>query len=490
MRFSELIRAAGLRPRSQRGDADIEEVQFDSRRCGRGSCFVAVRGWTDDGHKYISQAVGSGAAAVVCEDEAGVGSKVACAVVDDAHEALGHLAQAHRGWPARRLVKVAVTGTKGKSTTAALIREILIEAGFRPGLLGTISYQTGRRSLPAPTTTPDPVSLAEMAAEMVADGCTHLVMEASSHALDQRRTAGLDFRVGVFTNFSGDHMDYHQTMERYFAAKARLFEQLAPEATAVVNRDDPQARRIADSTRASVVWYALGEEADFLGRIVRADYGGTEFTVARASSRLKVRTHLIGRHNVYNCLAATAAAAALGVAPDAAASAIERVRSVPGRMERVQADAPYQVFVDYAHTDDALENALQSLRDVRAGGRVIVVFGCGGDRDRTKRPRMARAAERLADRIVVTSDNPRTEDPCAIVDEIVAGLSPGAMARTDIDPDRRRAIAMAIEHARPGDVVLIAGKGHENYQVIGNKRIHFDDVEVASELMRRREAVP
>jgi UDP-N-acetylmuramoyl-L-alanyl-D-glutamate--2,6-diaminopimelate ligase len=421
---------------------------------------------------------------VVCEDPAGVPGEGAWAVVDDARVAIADLAQAIRGWPARRLTCIGITGTNGKTTTAHLIRHILAAAGHSPAMLGTVTYETGRRRLPADTTTPDPVTLADLMAEMVADGRTHLVMETSSHALDQRRTAGLDFRVAVFTNLTGDHLDYHKTMEDYLAAKRKLFEGLSASAAAVINRDDAAGEALAAATKARVCWYGLSSAADLWARIDRIDSNGTDFTFARGSEHLAAHTPLIGRHNVYNCLAAAAACTALDVPLPAVADALADVRCVPGRLQRVEAAAAFQVFVDYAHTDDALANVLNSLRPVTRG-RLIVVFGCGGDRDRTKRPRMGRVAEQLADQVVITSDNPRSERPEAIIEEICSGLSAEGRGRAIVEADRRAAIARAIGLAREGDIVLIAGKGHETYQIIGGRRIHFDDVETATEVLGR-----
>ena len=499
MLFSQLLSAAGLRPRLVRGEAEVRDVQADSRLCRPGTCFVAVRGARNDGHRFISQALSAGASAVVCQDGAAVPQRFPLAVLEETRSAPGLLAQAVRGWPARRLIAIGITGTKGKSTTACLLRAALAEAGLRAGLLGTIAYETGRRSLKAPTTTPGPVELAGMTAEMAEGGCSHLVMEVSSHALDQGRTAGIEFRVAVFTNLSGDHMDYHGTPEQYIAAKRRLFEGLGPGASAVLNRDDPVSGTMAAAaSRARVLWYGLRPGADLRGDIRRIDYAGTDFVVSLGGStgpaaggrEIPVRTPLMGRHNVYNCLAARGAAEGLGMDLERAAAALAKVDRVAGRLQRVPVDAPYKVFVDYAHTDDALKNVLETLRDVERAGRVIVVFGCGGDRDATQRPRMARVAEALADRLVITSDNPRSEDPQAIVNEVAAGLSQAGRARAELLVDRRSAIARAVELASPGDVVLIAGKGHETYQILGSRTVPFDDADVAAEIVRRREGLP
>jgi UDP-N-acetylmuramoyl-L-alanyl-D-glutamate--2,6-diaminopimelate ligase len=482
MRLGELLLSAGLTVRKCHGDADVTDVVADSRRCRAGSCFVAVHGTAQDGNRFIPAALAGGAVAVVGQDEAVLAScgAAAWAAVEDARLAVAHLAQAIRGWPARRMICIGITGTNGKTTTAHLIREILIDAGYRPAMLGTITYETGQRKIEAATTTPDPITLADLMAEMVADGRTHLVMETSSHALDQRRTAGLEFRVGVFTNLTGDHQDYHGNMPAYLAAKRRLFEGLPAEAVAVVNRDDPAGEAIASGTAAKVCWYGLSPAADLWATIDRADASGTDFTFVQGQRRLKATTPLIGRHNVYNSLAAAAACEALGVDLGATAATLARFQRVAGRLQRVEAAAPFAVFVDYAHTDDALSNVLSALRPLTRG-RLILVFGCGGDRDRTKRPRMAKVAEELADVVVITSDNPRSEPPEAIIEESLAGLTAAGRQRIVVEPDRRAAIGRAIAQAQPGDIVLIAGKGHENYQEVCGVKSHFDDVEVAAQ---------
>jgi len=451
---------------------------------------VAISGTNLDGHRYIPDAIRAGSQAVVCEDASAVPEGVAVGVVEDSREAAGRLAQAVYGWPVRKLTVVGVTGTNGKTTVTHQIRAVLAHAGFSPALLGTIAYDTGARRLQAATTTPDPISLAEMTAEMVAAGRTHVVMEVSSHALDQRRTAGIDFDVGVFTNLSGDHLDYHGTMEAYLAAKRRLFEQLSANATAVINRDEDRGvcESLAGATRGRVLWYGLSPAADLRARIRKIDLAGSEFDVVAGGREWTARTSLIGRHNVLNWLAAAGACTALGVELPLVISALERLKRIPGRLERVDVDAPFKVFVDYAHTDDALANVLRSLEAVK-DGRTIVVFGCGGDRDRTKRPRMARVAEDLADRIIVTSDNPRTENPQRIIDEILEGFTSRGRAKVGVEPDRRAAIERAVASASEGDVVLIAGKGHETYQVLGRERVPFDDAKIAQEILRRREGI-
>ncbi len=487
MLFSELLTIAELNcPRHGR-DVEVLDVQIDSRRCRAGSCFVAMRGTQDDGHAYISAAIAAGASAVICEDASAVNGSP-CAVTENARAAAGPLAQAAMGWPVRELTCVGITGTNGKTTVAYMIRAILASADRPTGMLGTISYETGAASRAASATTPDPVSLAAMTAEMVAAGKTHLVIEASSHALDQHRVGGLAFDVAVFTNLTGDHLDYHGDMDSYLAAKSLLFAQIVPGGWAVLNRDDPAAERIAAATDGRVCWYGLDGDGDVGARIESCDVDGSRFQLLYDGRSTPIHTPMIGRHNVQNCLAAAAATLAMGIDAETIAGALANLPCVPGRLERVDAAAPYRAFVDYAHTDDALQNVLSALRPVTAG-RLIVVFGCGGDRDRTKRPRMACVAEHLADRLVVTSDNPRSEEPSAIIDEILAGLSAAGRSQAEVEPDRRAAIALAVDQAEAGDVILIAGKGHETYQIIGDQRLDFDDVRVAAELIARRECL-
>ncbi len=488
MLFSELLKRADIDIIRRKGDAEVSALASDSRCIERGSCFIAVRGFDVDGHKFISDAISAGCCAIVCEDDSNIPDGLACAVVKQSRPTAGLLGQAFFDFPAKKLVNIGVTGTNGKTTVAHLIKAVLTKAGHCPGLLGTIAYDTGKRQLPAGATTPDPILLAQMAAEMVQAGKSHLVMEVSSHALDQHRTAGIDFNVGVFTNLTGDHLDYHQTMEQYLAAKRELFINLDSSAVAVLNRSDSAAKSIADSTAATVKWYSLADGTEISARIEKMDAGSTRFKLRIDGKEELICTPLIGKHNILNCLAAAAVCSAVGVELSVISAALEKVDCVPGRLQRVNVPAPYKVFVDYAHTDDALENVLRAVRDITAG-RLIVVFGCGGDRDRSKRPRMAAKAEELADLIFVTSDNPRTEQPQAIIDEIVAGFSQEGSARSKIIPDRREAIESAVNSASDGDVVLIAGKGHEDYQILGSQRIHFDDVEVASEAIRGREGM-
>ena len=481
MRLSELLQRADVEPLELVGDVDIASLTCDSKQVQPGACFVAIRGHDADGHAYIASAIERGASAIICEDRSGC-DDLPAALLENTRQAVGLLAQAFHGHPARTLKVVGITGTNGKTTVSWLLKDILAAAGHKPALLGTICYQTGLTEVPAATTTPDPIRLASMMAEMVAAGQTHLVMEVSSHALDQGRVGGIDFQAAVLTNVTSDHMDYHKTAEAYLAAKLKLFESLAPAASAVVNRDDPAAESFMVAAPCRTITYGLSGAADRYARIQTIDIDGSHFQFVAGEDETMMSTPLIGRHNIYNCLAAATAAEEMGVSPETIAQALATVSSIPGRLQRVGSDRPFHVFVDYAHTDDALDNVLSALRPVTEG-KLIVVFGCGGDRDRTKRPRMGRVAQELADRVVITSDNPRSEEPDKIIDEIVAGLDKSGLARTVILPDRREAMAAAIAQADARDVVLIAGKGHETYQIIGRERVDFDDVAVAAEIL-------
>ncbi len=375
---------------------------------------------------------------------------------------------------------IGITGTNGKTTVAWLIRAILSHAKHKCALFGTIEYDLGDRKVAAPLTTPGAIVLCKHLAQARDTGVSHAILEVSSHALSQRRTAGLSFDVGVFTNLSGDHLDYHGSMDAYWRAKRRLFESLGESAIAVVNYDDPAADLMVSGTSARVVRYGLTvKNLDVSARIDQDTLAGSQFRLFVGQDYCDVNTSLLGEHNVANILAAAAVASVLGVSLEVTKEALESFAGTPGRLERVSAvDSPCAVFVDYAHTDEALRNVLATLKPLTSG-RLIVVFGCGGDRDKTKRPRMAQVAASLADVMVVTSDNPRAEDPLAIIDDIMAGFDANQRNNVDIEPDRRLAIEKAIGLVKPGDTVLIAGKGHENYQLVGDTVLEFDDAIVA-----------
>ncbi len=462
-------------------DPDIAGIAYDSRQVRPGYLFVALRGGREDGARFIEDAIQRGAVAVVSETSIRARRDVTHLRVEDARRALAEIACAFYGHPSSKLEVIGVTGTNGKTTTCFMIRDLLAAAGRRPGLIGTVQYEIGERCIPAARTTPEAPDLQAMLAQMLKVGCDAAVMEVSSHALDQKRVWGVDFDVGVFTNLTHDHLDYHGTLERYFAAKARLFAGLGrmeKAATAVLNLDDPWGQQLASMIGgwAAIVTYGAHPAAQVRAEEIESDAGGSRFTVRSPWGDAEVRLPLLGRFNVSNALAAFATAGVRGVPVPTIVAALERFRGAPGRLERVPCERGVHVFVDYAHTPDALANVLVALREVRPR-RLILVFGCGGDRDRAKRPEMGRIAADLADHVIVTSDNPRSEDPRAIIEQILAGMPPGSRYETIVD--REEAIGRAIELARPGDVVLIAGKGHENYQEFSRHIVPFDDREVA-----------
>ena len=482
---------------------EISVVVQDSRAAAAGALFVAVRGFHSDGHQFIPQAVRQGAVAVVADATARVEAPrdVPVIRVSDTRAALARLAARFYDYPSRRLSLTGITGTNGKTTTSYLVRSVLEAAGHTTGLIGTIDYRIGNTVYPAPNTTPESLDLQRLLAEMVERGVSHCVMEVSSHALALGRTDGCEFRAAAFTNLTQDHLDFHGSMEAYFEAKRRLFTELAPDAVAVVNRDDGRCDDIIGSTRARVITFGFSADADVRpAGAISHGMSGLAFTADTPAGPVAVASPLMGKHNISNILTAVGVGTALGISRDAIAAGIRGMKAVPGRMENVATGMSFGVIVDYAHTEDALIRVLDAVREV-AQRRVITVFGCGGDRDRTKRPKMGRAALRGSDMVLVTSDNPRTEDPLAIIGEIESGMA-GLGTRIErpeaagaaggkpylVVPDRAAAIRSAIAIAGAGDVVVLAGKGHEDYQIIGSTKHHFDDREEARRAMEQRGA--
>jgi UDP-N-acetylmuramoyl-L-alanyl-D-glutamate--2,6-diaminopimelate ligase len=462
------------------GERSVTGLFDDSRRVQPGGIFVAIRGTEADGRQFVGDALQRGAGVLIGEDLEPA-EQALVINVDDARATLARLAARWHGLDtpgARQLRLLGITGTNGKTTAAHMTHAILRAAGLRCGMLGTVQYDLCKRSVTAGMTTPGPLELAECLRQCLDAGGQAAVMEVSSHALAQRRTDGLRFSVAAFTNLTQDHLDYHGTIEAYRAAKRRLFSQLDETALAVVNRDDAHHEALLRGCRARVVTYALDSDADITATIIRDTIGGTLYRLHVEGADLVLENALVGRHNVYNALAAAGLARALGTSIEAIERGLSSVRNIPGRLQRVPCLRNVEVFVDYAHTDDALRNVGRVLKPLTRG-RLIVVFGCGGDRDRMKRPLMARAAAEFGDVLVVTSDNPRSEDPQQIIADILEGFDAAAHRRVQVEPDRRTAIHAALAGAAEGDVVLIAGKGHEDYQLVGRQRLHFDDVEVA-----------
>jgi UDP-N-acetylmuramoyl-L-alanyl-D-glutamate--2,6-diaminopimelate ligase len=457
------------------------QVCIDSRKARKGDVFVAIEGAAADGHDFVWQALTNGATYVVCGKDCGCPAEKMVLVKDTA-EAFGILSQAKYGNPSKKLVNLAVTGTNGKTTVCFLTRAILETAGKKCGLIGTILYDTGSKQSDAPLTTPDAGQVAKLAAGMVDNGAEFMAIEASSHALSQGRLTGVEFSAAAFTNLTGDHLDYHSTKENYLAAKSLLFENLACAATAVLNRQSAESKYIAENTPAKILWYSIEEDADIVAEIVSMEIGRTVYDLHFGGETERVTTSLIGRHNISNHLAAAGLAIAAGIDLATVAKGLSDLKAVDGRLESVDCGQGFSVLVDYAHTDDARKNVLSTLRPL-CRGKLVVVFGCGGDRDRTKRPRMAKEAQALGDRIVVTSDNPRTEDAGQIIADIMAGFTDIEKLDVTAIKDRKGAIEFAISSAKKDDIVLIAGKGHETYQIIGETKHDFDDREVARQAL-------
>ncbi|MDA0747337.1 MAG: UDP-N-acetylmuramoyl-L-alanyl-D-glutamate--2,6-diaminopimelate ligase [bacterium] len=481
MRLQELIaEPPGVRlPEGE--NPEITGLATDSRKVQPGDLFVAIRGGQEvDRHPYVPQALAAGAVAAVVEVPVEAGTAVQVQV-PSTRRALAEMARRFYGKPDEALRMVGVTGTNGKTTTAYLIHAVLEAAGWKPGLIGTVEYRVGTQRRPAENSTPEAHDLHRMLREMVGEGCQAAVMEATSHGLALDRVHGIGYEAAVFTNLTRDHLDFHGTPEAYLAAKALLFDNLGKDAQAVVNVDDPVAQRLLAHCKARVVSYGTSDTAQVRIRNGHTSWQGSTLHLETPAGDLDLEMALQGRFNFWNGAAAVAVGLAMEIDPGVIAEAVREVR-VPGRFEAVDRGQDFGIVVDYSHTPDSLENALEAARELTKN-RLICVFGCGGDRDRGKRPEMGRVSARLADVSVVTSDNPRTEDPEAIVQDILPGLGE---TTCKVEIDRRAAIEWAVQHAGAGDLVLIAGKGHEDYQIIGREKSHFDDREVAAEAVERR----
>ncbi len=491
MKLNQLLKAVEAYDFTGNADLEIPGLAYDSRDVKPGYLFVAVRGHALDGHHYLRDALKRGAAALVAEDFKGFEGKAALVRVPDSRKALSKLAGEFYRHPFEKMKLVAITGTNGKTTISYLLESILSTAGRIPGVIGTINYRVSGQIRPASVTTPESLDLMRILRDMADSGATDVVMEVSSHALDQGRTGDCPFEVAVFTNITRDHLDYHGTMEAYFEVKSRLFRGLVAGSTAVLNLDDPKGKDLAAVTPARVLTYGLDKACRVRADVVSSDRRGMEIRLMTPAGERRIRSSMLGEVNVYNILGAVGAALSLGVDLETAARGIETLETVPGRLERVKNTRGLSVVVDYAHTPDALLKALQTLRPLTEG-RLIIVFGCGGDRDRGKRYEMGLVSGKNSDLVVITSDNPRSEEPLAISSEIERGVRESGLVpliegteKQDhlrgylIESERREAIRKAFKMAVDEDLILIAGKGHEDYQIVGGKKRHFDDREEA-----------
>ncbi len=465
-------------------DVEIEGIAYDSRKVKSGWLFVAVSGLEVDGADYITEAVSKGAVAVVSENQLELGSDVAHIQVPRARRALAEIANAYYGHLSHQMQMVGVTGTNGKTTTTYMIREILQGGGFLPGLLGTVAYEVGERTIPSSRTTPEAPDIHSMLQQMKEAGCDSAVLEVSSHAIDLHRVHGIDFNISVFTNLTQDHLDYHKDMDTYFEVKSRLFESLIKQhdRSAVINMDDPWGQKLIreGKIQADILTYGFNERAMVCASDASVDAKGTTFDVYTPWGETRIFLHLLGRFNIHNALSALAVGGLLGIDLDRMAKSLESIQAIPGRLELVPNRKGKRIFVDYAHTDDALKNVLTTLREI-CKGTLFVVFGCGGNRDQGKRLKMGKVAAELADYSIVTSDNPRDEDPGAIVAEIIEGFSDQDKFKVELD--RRKAIKKAIRKMGRKDILVVAGKGHETYQELKGTIVPFDDRETVREII-------
>ncbi|MBP7973773.1 MAG: UDP-N-acetylmuramoyl-L-alanyl-D-glutamate--2,6-diaminopimelate ligase [Kaistella sp.] len=454
---------------------EISEIVFDSRKAVENSLYVAVKGTVSDGHSFINAAIDKGAKAIVCEVlPENSKADITYIQVKDASKTLGQLASNFYGNPSEKLNLIGITGTNGKTSVTTLLFDIFKNLGFKSALISTVEYRIADEIIPSTHTTPDIVRLNQMLAKAVEMGCEYAFMEVSSHGIHQNRTEGLNFKIAGFTNITHDHLDYHKTFSEYIKTKKRFFDELNPEAIAITNIDDKNGTVMLQNTKATQKTYALKTMADYHGRILEADFngmllnfGGKEFW-----------TTLTGKFNVYNMLLAYAVAIESGFHEEDVLKAMSQLKRVKGRFETLKSDSGIFFVIDYAHTPDALENILDSINDIRTKNeRLITIFGCGGDRDQAKRPEMGKIATRKSTLAIITSDNPRTEDPAAIIKEIEAGVEPQNFSKYTSIPDRKEAMKMAIKFAEPKDIILVAGKGHEDYQEINGVKHHFDDKE-------------
>ena len=485
MRLETIIRNSGANILSGDGNIQISAICCDSRKVIPGSLFVAVKGFASDGHQYIASAVSKGAVAVVYEDQEAAQAQIESSgdkgivllKTESARYALAIMAANFYDNPSRKLTLVGITGTNGKTTTVTLLHRMFTSMGYSCGLLSTIANYVGTKGTEAVNTTSDPLTINSLLNEMVNAGCAYCFMEVSSIGVEQERIAGLEFKVGIFSNLTHDHLDYHKTFAEYLRCKKLFFDNLSPQAYAITNLDDRNGMVMMQNTKAKVVTYSCRKIADHTCRIIEQSFEGMLLRIDGRDSW----SPLIGMHNAYNLLAIYTTAITLGADPQEALIALSSLRPAPGRLENIRGPRDISVIIDYAHTPDALENVLKTLREIAPDHELICLFGCGGDRDKTKRPEMAAIAQKFADRIIVTSDNSRTEKTSDIMSDIKEGLDISGRARSLFIEDREEAIRTAIMIAGQGATILLAGKGHETYQIIGTEKRHFDEREIVTE---------
>jgi UDP-N-acetylmuramoyl-L-alanyl-D-glutamate--2,6-diaminopimelate ligase len=486
LKLRDLLQDVRIAVSDATGEEDIRGIAFSSKDVRQGSLFIALKGAKSSGMNFIAEAEALGAAAVLSEWPRPETARTAWVQAVDAREAMAVVAANFYGHPSMKLKVVGVTGTKGKTTTTYILEAILKTAGFTPAVIGTVEYRGPGFKVKAPRTTPEAPDLQKMLRGIVDGGGTHCLMEVSSHALEQKRVWDVSFDVAVFTNLSGEHMDYHRSMEHYFEAKKKLFFLNHKRVASAVNMDDPWGRKLISELPMRTITYGLDPAAIIRADKYRLHDQGLEFQLVYPGGRAAVASRLVGRHNLYNILAAAAASLALGLSPSEIAAGVAALAGVPGRFERVANRFGLHIVVDYAHTDNALMHLLETVRDLKPP-RIILVFGAGGNRDTEKRERMGDVAARLADWTVLTSDNPRGEDPGRILSDIEKGFTKNGVRAYEIIPDRKEAIRKALSMARKGDYVLVAGKGHEDYQEFKDKTIHFSDIEVVASLLDERQ---
>ena len=480
MKLRDIIADTGVIAVNGSLDLEIAALCSDSRQVVPGALFIAVKGYASDGHAYIGQAIEKGAVAIMYEEEGAVPDGVTSIRVENSRHAVAMAADAFYGHPSRELTLVGITGTNGKTTTVTLLYRLFRDLGYSCGLLSTIANYVGERRLETANTTADPITINALLSEMVAGGCAYCFMEVSSIGVEQERVSGLHFAAGIFSNLTHDHLDYHKTFAEYLRCKKLFFDHLEETAQAIVNIDDRHGSVMVQNTAAHVVTYSCHRSADHTARILEQSFDGMLLKIDGAETW----SRLIGEHNAYNLLAIYTTAVCLGSEPSEVLVALSRLTSAPGRLENLQGPHGVSVIIDYAHTPDALENVLKTLRDIAPERQLTCLFGCGGDRDRTKRPEMAQVAGRLADRLVITSDNCRTEDPDAIIADIRAGLDWEGLAKSLFITDRKEAIRTAILTAPEGATILLAGKGHETYQIVGTRKYPFDEKAIVTETFK------